>query len=53
MAGVGVFECNDGQIYLMAGGIASTRFWENLVRWLMDECVEAAGLLLEFSMENS
>src|SRR4029077_14329016 len=31
MAGVGVFDCADGQIYLMAGGIASTRFWENLV----------------------
>ena len=47
MAGVGVFDCADGQIYLMAGGIASTRFWENLVRWLMDEGVEAAGQLLE------
>jgi benzylsuccinate CoA-transferase BbsE subunit len=47
MAGVGVFDCADGQIYLMAGGIASTRFWENLVRWLMDEGVEAAGQMLE------
>lgn len=47
MAGVGVFNCADGHIYLMAGGIASTQFWENLVRWLMDEGVEAAGQLLE------
>ena len=48
-AGVGVFDCADGQIYLMAGGIASTRFWENLVRWLMDEGVEAAGRMLELT----
>jgi benzylsuccinate CoA-transferase BbsE subunit len=47
MAGVGVFDCADGQIYLMAGGIASTRFWENLVRWLIDEGVETAERLLE------
>jgi benzylsuccinate CoA-transferase BbsE subunit len=52
MAGVGVFDCADGQIYLMAGGIASTRFWENLVRWLMDEGVEAAGQLLESAWES-
>jgi benzylsuccinate CoA-transferase BbsE subunit len=36
MAGVGVYRCLDGEIYLMAGGIASTRFWENTARWLMD-----------------
>ena len=35
MAGVGLFACADGQIYLMAGGIASTRFWANLVNWLV------------------
>lgn len=47
MAGVGVFDCLDGQIYLMAGGIASTRFWENLVNWLIDEGVGEARRLLE------
>jgi benzylsuccinate CoA-transferase BbsE subunit len=47
MAGVGVFTCADGQIYLMAGGIASTRFWANLVDWLVDEGVEDARQLLE------
>src|SRR4029077_12841498 len=47
MAGVGVLESADGQIYLMAGGIASTRFWENLVNWLVDEGVDAARQLLE------
>jgi benzylsuccinate CoA-transferase BbsE subunit len=52
MAGVGVFDCADGQIYLMAGGIASTRFWGNLVRWLIDERVEAAQQLLELAWES-
>jgi benzylsuccinate CoA-transferase BbsE subunit len=47
MAGVGVFACADGQVYLMAGGIASTRFWENLVNWLVDEGVDSARQLLE------
>jgi benzylsuccinate CoA-transferase BbsE subunit len=47
MAGVGVYRCLDGEIYLMAGGIASTRFWENAVRWLIDEGVGEAAQLLE------
>jgi benzylsuccinate CoA-transferase BbsE subunit len=47
MAGVGVFACADGQIYLMAGGIASTRFWANLVNWMVDEGVDGARQLLE------
>lgn len=46
-AGVGVFPCADGEVYLMAGGIASTRFWQNLVTWLVDEGVEEATQLLE------
>ena len=36
----------------MAGGIASTRFWGNLVRWLIDERVEAAQQLLELAWES-
>ena len=47
MAGVGVFDCLDGQIYLMAGGIAATQFWENLVNWLIDDGVGEARQLLE------
>jgi benzylsuccinate CoA-transferase BbsE subunit len=47
MAGVGVYRCRDGEIYLMAGGIASTRFWENTVRWMMDGGVADAAQLLE------
>src|ERR1700751_4139931 len=47
MAGVGVFACAGGQVYLLAGGIASTRFWENLVNWMVDEGVDGARQLLE------
>jgi benzylsuccinate CoA-transferase BbsE subunit len=47
MAGVGVFRCVDGDIYLMAGGIASTRFWENTANWLIEEGVAAAAQLLD------
>jgi benzylsuccinate CoA-transferase BbsE subunit len=47
MAGVGVYRCLDGEIYLMAGGIASTRFWENTVKWLIDEGAPEAAQLLE------
>jgi benzylsuccinate CoA-transferase BbsE subunit len=52
MAGVGVFDCLDGQIYLMAGGIASTRFWENLVNWLIEDGVGEARRLLEATWQN-
>jgi len=47
LAGVGVYRCLDGEIYLMAGGIASTRFWENTARWLIDGGVAEAAQLLE------
>jgi benzylsuccinate CoA-transferase BbsE subunit len=47
MAGVGVFKCVDGEIYLMAGGIASTRFWESTAKWLIDEGVAEAAQLLD------
>ena len=47
MAGVGVFKCVDGEIYLMAGGIASTRFWESTAKWLIDEGVADAAQLLD------
>ncbi len=41
-AGNGVFDCADGQVYLMAGGIASNRFWAASTQWLIDEGVGAA-----------
>ncbi|HEY4297108.1 MAG TPA: CoA transferase [Paraburkholderia sp.] len=35
-AGTGVFPCSDGLVYLMAGGIASNRFWDATTQWLVD-----------------
>lgn len=45
-AGTGVFDCADGQVYLMAGGIANNRFWATTAQWLIDEGVSGAGALL-------
>lgn len=36
-AGAGVFSCQDGYVYVFAGGMAAGRFWNNLVSWLEDE----------------
>lgn len=47
MAGMGVFDCSDGQIYLMAGGISSSGFWETTVHWLIDAGIADAAQLLE------
>lgn len=47
MAGVGVFGCIDGAIYLMVGGIASTRFWESTANWLIEQGVPEAVQLLD------
>lgn len=44
-AGMGVFPCADGQVYFMAGGIASNRFWDGSVQWLLDEGVASAEKL--------
>lgn len=38
-AGTGVFECRDGYIYMMAGGIGANKFWSYSLQWLMDEKV--------------
>lgn len=45
-AGTGVFACSDGQVYFMAGGVASNRFWDASVKWLLDEKVAGAEKLL-------
>jgi benzylsuccinate CoA-transferase BbsE subunit len=47
LAGTGVFECKDGYIYLMAGGIGGNRFWGVTTQWLIDEGVEGAETLTE------
>lgn len=44
-AGHGMFECRDGYVYMLAGGIGENRFWGRTVKWLMDENVERAGSL--------
>ena len=44
-AGTGVFACRDGMIYLMAGGVASNRFWSATTEWLVDENVPDAASL--------
>jgi benzylsuccinate CoA-transferase BbsE subunit len=36
-AGTGVFECKDGHIYLMAGGIGANKFWARSVQWFAEE----------------
>lgn len=41
-AGSGVYHCKDGMIYMLAGGIASNRFWRNSVAWLVEENVPGA-----------
>jgi benzylsuccinate CoA-transferase BbsE subunit len=39
-AGLGVYPCKDGHIYLLVGGLA--RFWDELVNWLEGEGVAGA-----------
>ncbi len=46
-AGTGVFACRDGHVYLMAGGIASNRFWGATVQWLEDAGAPGAAALRE------
>jgi len=46
-AGVGVFECLDGQVYLMSGGIVPERVRQLTVRWLMESGVDDAESMLD------
>jgi benzylsuccinate CoA-transferase BbsE subunit len=38
-AGTGVFECADGYVYMMAGGIGANKFWGYSLSWLTEEKV--------------
>ncbi|ALM83604.1 CaiB/BaiF CoA-transferase family protein [Bordetella sp. N] len=38
-AGTGVYQCEDGHVYMMAGGIGANRFWDRTVDWLKEEGV--------------
>ena len=44
-AGYGMFECQDGHIYMLAGGLGENRFWPRTVEWLMQENVAGAETL--------
>jgi len=46
-AGSGVYHCKDGMIYMLAGGVASNRFWRNSVAWLIEEGLPGAEELAE------
>jgi benzylsuccinate CoA-transferase BbsE subunit len=41
-AGTGIFRCNDGEFYLLAGGIGDTGMWGNFARWMQAEGVEGS-----------
>ena len=36
-AGTGVYACEDGYVFLMAGGIGANRFWSRTLEWFADE----------------
>ena len=44
-AGTGVFECQDGHIYMMASGIGVNKFWPLSLKWLVDEKVRGVERL--------
>jgi benzylsuccinate CoA-transferase BbsE subunit len=46
-AGTGVFACSDGMVYLMAGGVASNKFWNATADWLVDVGAPGAAQLRE------
>lgn len=46
-AGTGVFTCGDGMVYLMAGGVASNKFWNATADWLVDVGAPGAAQLRE------
>ena len=46
-AGTGVFTCSDGMIYLMAGGVASNKFWNTSTEWLVEVGAPGAAQLRE------
>lgn len=45
--GTGVFACEDGMVYLMAGGVASNKFWNTTAQWLIDVGAPGAAQLRE------
>ena len=46
-AGLGVFRCKDGHIFLVAGGAAPKKFWLATIKWMQEENVPGADELNE------
>lgn len=46
-AGVGMFECTDGEIFVYGAALMIASSWHNLVRFLIDEEIPGAETLLE------
>lgn len=44
-AGAGTFACADGEVYLLAGGVAASKFWINTRKWLADVGADEADKL--------
>lgn len=53
LAGTGVFQCKDGYIYLMAGGVGGNRFWADTTQWLIEEGLERATELKESCWQDN
>jgi benzylsuccinate CoA-transferase BbsE subunit len=45
LAGMGVFPCKDGLVYLMAGGLGGGRFWPTSTEWLVEAGAPGAEAL--------
>ncbi|MFN4099828.1 MAG: CaiB/BaiF CoA transferase family protein [Pararhodobacter sp.] len=43
-AGAGIFACADGEVYLLAGGIAANKFWFNTLDWLRQSGIDVTPL---------
>ena len=46
-AAIGAYPCKDGYVFLLAGGIASNRFWIPTVQWLVEERAPGAEALTD------
>lgn len=42
-AGSGLYPCKDGYVYMLAGGIGETKFWNNFLNWMTEEGIAEAA----------
>lgn len=52
-AGWGLYPCKDGDVYLMAAGLAGHRAWENLTNWLRKSGVDNWEILKDSKWKDS